>query len=94
MTGVPASTYSTYADQTGEDDVTPRQPPPSILRGGKGHLLSGDLGENVHDHLQNGVQEGPLQLFVLGSSVGHFVVLPLLKPLVVGEGDQTQRGLS
>lgn len=58
------------------------------------YLLSGDLGENVHDHLHNVVDEGLLQLLVLGSSVGHFAVLPLLKPRVVGEGDQTQGGLS
>lgn len=66
----------------------------SIRRRDRRYLLSGDLGEHAHDHLQNGVHEGPLQLLVLGSSVGRFVVLPLLKPLVVGEGDQTQGGLS
>lgn len=66
----------------------------SVVQRDRRYLLSGDLGENIHDHLQNGVDEGLFQLFVLGSSVGHFAVLPLLKPLVVGEGDQTQGGLS
>lgn len=57
-------------------------------------LVLGDLGEDVHHDVQAGVDESLLQLLVLGSSVVHLVVLPLLKPLVVGEGDQTQRGLS
>lgn len=70
------------------------QPPSSILQRARRYLLSGDLGENVHDHLYNGVDEGLFQLVVLGSSVGHFAVLPLLKPLVAGEADQTQGGLS
>lgn len=79
--------------QNRKDCSQPRWPRSSMLQRDRRYLLSGDLGENTHDHLHNGVDEGLFQLSVLGSSVGHLAVLPLLKPLVVGEGNQTQRGL-
>lgn len=67
---------------------------PAFVSGEGCYLVLGDLGEDVHHSFQAGVDESLLQLLVLGSSVVHFVVLPLLEPLVVCEGDQTQRGLS
>lgn len=67
---------------------------PAFVSGEGCYLVLGDLGEDVHHRFQAGVDESLLQLLVLGSSVAHFVVLPLLEPLVVCEGDQTQRGLS
>lgn len=63
-------------------------------RGERRHLVPGDLGEVVHDHLQDGVNEGLFELLVVRRSVRHLVVLPLLKPLVVGKTHQTQRGLT
>lgn len=71
-----------------------KPPPSSRLQGDRRYLVSGDLGEDVHHHLQDGVDEGLLQLLVLGRSVGGFVVLPLLKPVVAGQADQAQGGLS
>lgn len=57
------------------------------------YLVSGYLGEDVHHHVQAGVDESLLQLLVLGLSVLHLVILPLLEPLVVGKRHQTQGGL-
>lgn len=60
----------------------------------KGYLVSGYLGENIQNHLQNRVNEYLLQLLVVRPPVRHFAILPLLKPLIVGKTDQTQGGLA
>lgn len=67
---------------------------PAFVSGEGRYLVLGDLGKYFHHRFQAGVDESLLQLLVLGSSVVHFVVLPLLKPLVVGEGNQAQCGLA
>merc|ERR1719419_1423249 len=36
------------------------------------NLVSGDLGENIHNHIQNRVNENLFQLFVVRPSVCHF----------------------
>lgn len=68
-------------------------PSPAIMCRERCYLVSGYLGEDVHHHVQGGVDESLLQLLVFGLSVLHFVILPLLEPLVVGKRHQTQGGL-
>lgn len=58
------------------------------------YLVPGNLGEDAHHHLQNRVTEYLLQLLVISPSVGHLVILPLLKPLIVSKAHQTQGGLA
>lgn len=60
----------------------------------KRYLVSGYFREDIHNDLQNIVNESLFELFVFSPSVVHFVILPLLKPLVVGEADQTHGGLA
>lgn len=58
------------------------------------YLVPGNLGEDAHHHLQNRVTEYLLQLLVISPSVGHLVILPLPKPLIVSKAHQTQGALA
>lgn len=53
-----------------------------------------DARVELEDNLHDGVHKGLLQLLIIISPFFDLLILPLLKPLIFGEGHNGQRGFT